>query len=123
MWNEFAPHELEAIPKLYATEQEFLADKVVHAHLFLAGCDWYIIECDGRDICWGFAILNGDIQNAEFGYFSLEELKKIRIGPFEIDRDLYWKPTKVAYVDKIQECLWHRMPARKPSTQENCEDS
>ncbi len=122
MWNEPTQWDFRNIPKLYGTEHEMLADKIVHAHFFIGGCDWYVIEWDGEDICWGFAILNGDIQNAEFGYFSLDELKSIRVGPFEIDRDLHWKLTKVAYVEKIQECLWHHMPARKQSTQETCED-
>ncbi len=111
------------MPKLYETEGILLADKIVHMKFFLGGSTWWAIEFDGDDLFFGFAILNDDLQNAEFGYFTLSELKSIKVGFVEIDRDLYWQKRPIAYVEKIQEALWHHMPARKESAQENCENS
>ncbi len=47
-------------------------------HFFIGNCHWYIAEYDGEDIFFGYAILNGDIQNAEWGYISFSELKEIK---------------------------------------------
>jgi len=35
---------------------------------------------------------------AEWGYISLDELEEINIGGLEIDRDLWWKPTRFAEI-------------------------
>jgi hypothetical protein len=66
-----------------------LQKKLIHLHFFIGGCDCYIAEYDGEDIFWGFAILNGDFQNAEWGYISFSELKSIRVGGWQkIDCEL-----------------------------------
>ena len=102
MWNEPTTEQLDKLPKLYETEEIPIKDKIVHMHFFLGGCDWYATEWDGKDRIFGYAILNNDFQMAEWGYFSLTELKRIKVsGVFEIDRDLYWKPTEARHVDKI----------------------
>ena len=62
-------------------------------HYFNGGSDWYIIErdIDGDQIqCFGFACLNGDKQNAEFGYINIAELIK-----YGVELDLYYKPQTV----------------------------
>ena len=65
-------------------------------------CDWFIAETDGCDICFGFAML-GDMQNAEWGYISLNELKSIRVaGGFEVDNDIYWMPKPASEVEIIR---------------------
>ena len=46
-------------------------------HFFCASTDIYICEYDGKDLMFGYTILNGDLQNAEWGYTSLSEIKKI----------------------------------------------
>jgi hypothetical protein len=43
-------------------------------HYFYGGTDIYICEYDRLDIMFGYGILNGDINNSEWGYFSLTEL-------------------------------------------------
>lgn len=108
MWNEPTMEELEKVPRLYSTEPVPCQDKIVHMHFFLGGCDWYGCEYDpDRRIFFGFAILNGNLQNAEWGYFALEELKAVRVGPFEIDRELEWTPCKASQIEKIAEaCGW-----------------
>lgn len=101
MWNEPKSDKLATIPRLYETENVPLKEKMIHLHFFLGGCDWYIAEYDGEDTFFGYAILNGDTQNAEWGYISFTELKEIKIGATEIDADLYWKPRKASEVEKI----------------------
>ena len=44
-------------------------------HYFYGGSDIYICEYDPEDnLMFGYGILNGDLQNSEWGYFSVEEL-------------------------------------------------
>ena len=102
MWNE-PSEQLNDIPKLYETEHTPLPDKLIHLHFFIGGCDWYIAEYDGQDLFFGFAILNGDYQNAEWGYISFIELKGIKVsGWLECDFDLYWEIRPASEVDKIR---------------------
>ena len=49
-------------------------------HFFIGGCDWYIAEYDGNNLFYGYAILNGDQQNSEWGYISFSGLKSINIS-------------------------------------------
>ncbi len=89
MWNEPTKTRLESIPALYTTEDISLQDKLIHLHFFIGGCDWFITEFDGDDLFWGFAILNGDLQNAEWGYISFSELKRVRVSyGVEIDCEI-----------------------------------
>ena len=98
MWNEPATEKLATLPRLYATEQVPLEEKIIHLHFFIGGCDWYLAEYDGEDLFWGFANLN-DPQNAEWGYISFAELREIRIGGIEIDNDLHWKPKRFGDIE------------------------
>ena len=108
MWNEPTPDQLTAIPKLYATENTPLQDKLLYLHFFIASCDWYIAEFDGEDLFWGFAILNEDYFNAEWGYISFDELKAIKVqGLFEIDCEINWRVRPAREVDKIAKCHSH----------------
>lgn len=94
MWNIPTVEELAKIPKLYETENIPLKDKIIHLHFFIGGCDWYIAEYSPEEeIFWGYAILNGDTENAEWGYISFKELRELVVGPgIEVDRDLWWEP-------------------------------
>ena len=104
MWNEPSEERLACIPRLYETETIPIKDKIIHLHFFIGGCDWYIAEYDGVDVFFGYAILNGDLQCAEWGYVSLGELKAINIGGIEIDCELaeYWLPKPVSQIPKIK---------------------
>ena len=106
MWNVPTPEKLATVPRLYGTESVPLKDKIIHLHFFIGGCDWYIAEFDGEDTFFGYAILNNDLDNAEWGYISFSELKEIKIqGCIEIDNDLYWKTRKASEVDKIAQAV------------------
>lgn len=85
MWNEPSLERLDRIPRLYETEDTPLEGKAIYLHFFIGGCDWYIAEFDGQDTFFGYAILNHDYMNAEWGYISFSELKKIKLGWVEVD--------------------------------------
>ena len=94
MWNVPSKTRLASIPKLYETEGQPLLEKLIHLHFFIGGCDWYIAEFDGDDTFFGYAILHGDLDNAEWGYVSFEELKSLRVqGWLEVDCELedFWQ--------------------------------
>lgn len=88
MWNIPTAERLKALPKLYETEHIELSDKLIYLHFFMGGCDWYVAEFDGEDIFFGYAILNGDSANADWGYISFQELREIKIGFVEVDCEL-----------------------------------
>ncbi len=102
MWNDPTQYELEELPSLHGTEDVAAKDQIIYMHFFIGGCDWYIAECDPDErLFFGFAVLNGDLQNAEWGYVSLDELRQIRIGWLEIDRDLHWELRRAEDVKQI----------------------
>jgi len=78
MWTEPTEEDLKAMPGLYQTEHIPLKEKLIQMHFFMCGCDWYMIEFDGEDLFFGFAILNGDLEMAEWGYISFVELKSLK---------------------------------------------
>jgi hypothetical protein len=87
--------ELEKIiPKLYATEDIKLEEKVVYAKFFTSDANWtwWVLEYDKDEkIC--FAMVHG--QERELGYVSITELESVR-GPLglNVERDMSFKPTK-----------------------------
>lgn len=101
MWNAPTARELSRIPGLYQNEHVPVTDKIIYMHFFIRGCDWYAAEFDGNDLFFGYVVLNGDMDNAEWGYFSLAELRSVNIRGMEIDRDLYWKPVPFADIPGI----------------------
>jgi hypothetical protein len=78
------------IPLLYATEEISTKDKMIYAHFIFGNCHWFVAEFAQRDTCFGFVILNGDFQNAEWGYFSLHELQEVTFGNFRVTPAPNW---------------------------------
>lgn len=106
MWNAPSKSRLAQIPGLYQTDQTSLRDKLIYLHFFIGASDWYVAECDKFGTFWGFVILNGDLRNAEWGYFSFSELQRIRMnGWMEVDCELenHWKIRPASQVDKISQ--------------------
>ena len=103
MWNEPSPKELEKLPELYATEERRTREIDIYLHFFLGASDWYIAEYDEKDrVFFGYAILNDDLQNSEWGYVSHDELRDVRTPQgIEVDRDLYWRVRKASEVERI----------------------
>ena len=87
--------EIERMPATY--EQDGKGDSAIAAlHYFNAGSDWYILEKDvdgGIQQAFGYAILNGDFENAELGYISIAEL--VAHG---VELDLHFKPRTLAAI-------------------------
>ncbi len=101
MWNKPSDEELSRMPRLYETENVPLEDKIIHQHYFIGSCDWYMAEYGPEErLFFGHAILNNDLQNAEWGYTSLDELADINVRGIEIDRDLYWEPKRFGDIRK-----------------------
>jgi len=112
MWNTPNKERLNTIPRLYETDDIPLKEKLIHLHFFIGDTDFFICEYDGDDTFWGFVVLNGDLEMAEWGYINFSELKSIRIGiGFEVDCDLerFWivRPAKeVRLICKAQD--WYQ---------------
>lgn len=82
-------------PKTYETEEIETNKKLAQLHYFRGGSDWYIIEKDSETEqlqAFGYVILNGDTENAEFGYINIEEVKKYA------EIDLYWTPISLGKI-------------------------
>jgi hypothetical protein len=104
MWNVPSEERLKKIPRLDETEKQDLKDKLIYLHFFIAGCDWYIAEYNGEDLFWGYAILNENHENAEWGYISFRELKALKLKWLEVDCELeeFWKVRKASEIEKIR---------------------
>ncbi len=93
---ELLPGDLRrTLPALYS--QEHVADPLVRVKFFTpdSGFTWYVVECDGEDLCFG--LVAG--QAVELGYFRLAELQALR-GPLglAVERDLGWTPRPLSWV-------------------------
>ena len=112
MWNIPTKERLAKIPRLYETEDVPLCEKKIYLHFFLISCDWFAAEYDGKDTFFGFAILNNDLQGAEWGYISFSELKSLKLrGWIEVDCELdeFWKVRKAGEIERIRKaCNWKR---------------
>ena len=101
MWNEPTPKQLAKLPKLHETGNTPTEEIIIYLHFFIGGSDWDVSEFDGKDRFFGYVVLNNDYQNAEWGYFSLSELKLISVNGIEIDNDLHWEPCEAGKVENI----------------------
>jgi hypothetical protein len=75
VWNIPSRERLDRLPRLHATESTPLHNKLVYLHFLIGDSDWYVCEFDGDDLFFSYAILNGDMDNAEWGYISLGRYK------------------------------------------------
>ena len=103
MWNKPTLKYLSKLPKLGAQDGNHTKEVTIYAHFFMGDCDWYISEFDGKDEFFGFVILNGDYEMAEWGSISFKELYELKFYFIEVDFDLYWTPKKVKEINKIVE--------------------
>lgn len=59
-------------------------------HYFIGSSDWYVCEVDEDNVGFGFAIINGDTQNAEYGYIDLNEVTTLTLNGFtQTELDIY----------------------------------
>jgi hypothetical protein len=72
-----------------------LNDQIVKAHFFYGQTDWYILDYDpSENMFFGYVILNGDTQNSEAGYISIDELHTIK----GIELDFHWDKKELGKV-------------------------
>jgi hypothetical protein len=69
--------QLEKCPVLRATDG--MKEHPASFHYFCGDTDIYVCEYDGEDTLFGFTILNGDLDNSEWGYTSLSEITGIPV--------------------------------------------
>ena len=81
------------LPKLYEQDGKGYG-AIAYVKFFTPDSNWtwYVTEFDGTDLFFG--LVCGF--ERELGYFSLSELQNVK-GPLglKIERDLYFKPTKI----------------------------
>jgi hypothetical protein len=90
---------IETMPRTYQTRNIEENDKIVYLHYFYGESDWYIVEKDklpDQLQTYGYVILNGDLQNSEWGYVSIEEIKQTGV----IELDFFFEPIKFGELRK-----------------------
>lgn len=100
---------IQDLPATYGTESQSPAEKIAYLHYFSGDSDWYIVEKDKgsqddftpgqQHQAFGYVVLNGDIQNAEWGYISIVELLSIR----SVELDFYFLPQPMGpVIDRLE---------------------
>lgn len=85
---------LSECPKLGETDTMVVSEVREHPcmfHYFFGSSDFFICEYDGKNEMFGFTILNGDLENSEWGYLRKSELFKIKY----LDIDLHIKEQSI----------------------------
>ena len=112
---------IKAMPVTY--QQDGLGDNAIaYLHYFTAGSDFYITEkdkvskddepADFQVQAYGYAILNGDEQNAECGYISLPEILRCNA-----ELDFHFTPATLGSIKKpsSERSDTHKSPESHPS--------
>lgn len=99
--HNFYPPKSANLPPLRANEEVPIADARIAARYYIGNSEWWVTEADpSTGEAYGYVCLNGDSDNAVWGYFSLPELETIHASMFSIvERDMYWRPRTVAQAD------------------------
>jgi hypothetical protein len=98
---------VETIPGIRETDT--MERHPLALHYFMGGCDWYITEWDGKDVFFGYTILNNDVEMSEWGYISksellgLDDLRRRRVF-MALNLDFYCSRATV------EEALYHKNP-------------
>jgi len=80
---------LEKCPKIGETDE--MEEHPAIFHYFYGSTDIFICEFDREDSMFGYAISGGDLDNSEWGFFSLEELRKIPL----LNLDYHFNETSI----------------------------
>ena len=107
MKNAPTPEQLsKLLPPLYATEEIDLEDKLVFIHFQILNSHFWGIEFDREDTFFGYVLLNGWLQDAELGYFTLSELMETKVGGWlEVENDQWWVVRPLKDIGLVQEIL------------------
>lgn len=73
--NEF---DLTCLPEIFSSETVPFHQRIVHMHLFSFQTDWFILGYNkSQKIMYGMMVFRADFENAQWGFFDLEELESI----------------------------------------------
>lgn len=89
---------LKQLPPLYSTENVPMQEKIAVVKFFFPSgrATWYCVEYDPKErIFFGFVISPLGSTCDELGYFNLQELEGLKLGGLRIERDKFFKPTKL----------------------------
>ncbi|WP_202783971.1 DUF2958 domain-containing protein, partial [Bathymodiolus thermophilus thioautotrophic gill symbiont] len=73
-------------------------DTIAYLHYFQGGSDWFITKKasdENQRLAFGYAVLNDDLEMAELGYISIEELKGLNI-----DLDFHFEPATLGRIQR-----------------------
>lgn len=94
---------LSKLPPLYATENVPTDEKVCVCKFFhpASRYTYFVIEFSPEEkLFFGYCVSPLGPDCDELGYTSLEELESVVVRGLKIERDLYFKPTKLAEILK-----------------------
>ena len=93
------------LPKLYSTEKELLGDRTAYARYFfpMGAYTAYMLEYDPKERIGFGAVTMG--YGWELGYMSLKEMEEVKVKGLGIERDLYFKPTKLHEIAELEEIV------------------
>ena len=93
------------LPKLYATEKQLIGDRTAYARYFfpMGAYTAYMLEYDSKERIGFGAVTMG--YGWELGYMSLKEMEEVKIHGLGIERDLYFKPTKLHEIAELEEIV------------------
>ena len=113
MFNEPLKDILNQLPCYGANVDTPSKDIIIHGHFFaVPAFDWYVAEYDRDNTFFGFVNLN-DPQCAEWGPFTLSELRELRFpvrinignamelsntSALHVEWDEYWTPKKFSEI-------------------------
>jgi hypothetical protein len=86
---------LKKLPKLGATESEIDPMAIVKFFHPMSSWTWYATEYSPEERMF-FGRVDG--HDSELGYFSLDELEQTQVRGLKIERDQWFKPTKLSEV-------------------------
>ena len=93
------------LPKLYATEKQLIGDRIAYARYFfpMGAYTAYMLEYDPKERIGFGAVTMG--YGWELGYMSLKEMEEVKVKGLGIERDLYFKPTKLHEIAELEEIV------------------
>ena len=93
------------LPKLYATEKQLIGDRTAYARYFfpMGAYTAYMLEYDPKERI-GFGVVTMGY-GWELGYMSLKEMEEVKVKGLGIERDLYFKPTKLHEIAELEEIV------------------
>jgi len=94
---------LKKLPAIYSTEKTPQEEKIAVIKFFfpMGRGTWYGIEYNPEEkLFFGYVVSPLGADCDELGYFSLTELESVRVRGLRVERDLYFKPTKLSELMK-----------------------